>query len=296
MFNKAQNVVVQVKTEVPSPVKPNRRALRETQTLSKGMESQQMNQTVQIKKEKVSNMLPRRETQENMPPPPPPDLAIVLKKENVRSTRTRTRKQKELAEQQEKPKYSDVIIQNTTITTVDLCSDEEKQQESMRSTRTRTRNATKKAETSTESNKRSRSASEESQKSKSSKVNKTKKKKGISDEETSTSYEDAVAESPSKSKPAMAQNDPNVTQVKLCSDLKDIMTDDESPVLNTKQANKTITKSKPTKPLFSPFDHSPVKKKVEAFEKLGATASSTATPTRETRNRGNVKAKEKNEV
>lgn len=287
---------MQVKKEICSPAKPVRKALKESQASKKDSYTQEMDQPPQVKKEKITNILPR-ESIENMPPPPD---GMILKKNiktennNVRSTRTRTRKQKELQEQREERKDSDVMIQNTTIVTIDLSSDDDKPETTQRSTRTKTRAAQKKAETSAESNKRSRSPSEDSNKSKSTRTKKTKKKKA--DEPERSVYEDALCETPLQLEQVVntVNNDLNVTHVKEDNILKDIMTDDESPVA---PQNKTIVLTKSTKQLFSPFDHSPVKKKVEAFEKLGATAAAAAAGTPVlTRKATKTLAKEKKEV
>lgn len=284
---------MQVKKEISSPAKPVRKALKESQVSKKDSYTPEIDQPVHVKKEKITNILPR-ESIENMPPPPD---GMILKKNiktenSVRSTRTRTRKQKELQEQKEERKDSDVMIQNTTIVTIDLSSDDDKSETTQRSTRTKTRAAQKKAELSAESSKRSRSPSEDSNKSKSTRTKKTKKKKA--DEQEGSVYEDALCETPVQPERIAntVNNDLNVTHVKEDNILKDIMTDDESPVA---VQNKTVVLTKSTKQLFSPFDHSPVKKKVEAFEKLGATAASAGTPVL-TRKATKTLAKEKKEV
>lgn len=69
--------------------------------------------------------------------------------------------------------------------------------------------------------------------------------------------------------------------------MKDILTDDDSPI---HPPPPPLTKHKQ---LFSPFERSPVKKKVEAFEKLGAAAT---TPVRQTRTKTRAQAKQNIEV
>ncbi|XP_018324416.1 histone-lysine N-methyltransferase, H3 lysine-79 specific-like [Agrilus planipennis] len=78
----------------------------------------------------------------------------------------------------------------------------------------------------------------------------------------------------------------------------DLITDDESIVEDTppvpKQQIKAKKPVKTTKQIFSPFSNSPVKKRVEAFEKLGAELNGSEIPVRITRTK--KKAIEKEEV
>lgn len=273
--------MVQVKNEALSPVKPSRKVLRDSQIINNNNKHQETNVSAKVKEEKLSNVLPlQRGSVNDMPPPQSLPLKKPIKTENTRSTRPRTRRQKQKENQSEngeveERKDSDVIIQNTSIVAIDLCSDEEEPKE-VRSTRTRTRNATKKTKTSTESAKRSRSA--DSNKSRTPSMKTSKKKKTVEREESV--YEDALSDN-------VKNTETNVQGT------SNIMTDDEdSPV-----ASKTFVKGKNAKPLFSAFDHSPVKKKVEAFEKLEAIANAANnTPVRQTRTKTRTQAKEKNEV
>lgn len=77
------------------------------------------------------------------------------------------------------------------------------------------------------------------------------------------------------------------TQKETLPTVDDIMTDDESDI--EEKPPVPVTK-KVGKQLFNPFENSPVKKKVEAFEKLGAKAVEPTT-TRVTRTKSRQKAK-----
>lgn len=281
-----EDVSVQVKKEVQSPVKPARKALRETQKV------QETTQSVRVKREKITDAMPQRESVENMPPPQVLPVKKAIKTERVtRSTRTRTRKQqeekKEDEETVEQRKDSDVVLEDPPITCIEILSDEEEPKKVVRSTRTRTRTAAKKEEaSSSESAKRSRSTSEDSNRS-SKQIKKNKKKKETAREKSV--YEDAVSETPQKEINKVL----NGTYVVKTTDcLKDLMTDDESPVL-PESTVKSKGKNNATK-VFSAFDHSPVKKKVEAFEKLGAAAAAAnnvITPVKQTRTKTRAQAK-----
>lgn len=61
--------------------------------------------------------------------------------------------------------------------------------------------------------------------------------------------------------------------------LADIMTDDDSPITNSTKTKNVPLKGK-TKQLFSPFEKSPVKKKVQAYENLVAEAATRTTRTK----------------
>lgn len=75
----------------------------------------------------------------------------------------------------------------------------------------------------------------------------------------------------------------NVKQI-----LAEIMTDDDSPITAAKVAKNAVTKG--TKQLFSPFEKSPVKKRVQAYENLAAEAASEI-PVRTTRTKTRALAK-----
>ncbi|KAJ3629375.1 hypothetical protein MTP99_013771 [Tenebrio molitor] len=77
---------------------------------------------------------------------------------------------------------------------------------------------------------------------------------------------------------------------------EDLMTDDESeeePVTKKNPPKPVRTISKPPKQIFSPFEHSPVKKKVEAFEKLQEEAN--VIPARITRTKTKAKQQQEQE-
>lgn len=77
--------------------------------------------------------------------------------------------------------------------------------------------------------------------------------------------------------------------------LADIMTDDDSPVtMPAKPVVEVAAKAK-TKQLFSPFEKSPVKKRVQAYENLVAEAASEI-PVRTTRTKTRALAKLKDTV
>lgn len=289
MFN---CVVAQIKKEAVSPTKPARKVLRETQTLATSVNSLQLIETVQVKKEKLTDV-PQRESVENMPPPTMPPKKTI-KVETQRSTRTRTRKQKQEEEkaneaQQERRGDSDVILQDQSVVKIDLSSDDEEPPKAVpeirSSARTRTKQtAGKIGNGSKERAKRSTSDDSDrsnSSRSKKMKKNETPRKEDAATGNATTSY----ASEPAPLNATFVVHNPGL------GNLGDIMTDDESPV-----RSEPVVKAKTNKPLFSAFDHSPVKSKVEAFEKLGAAALASATPVRQTRTKTRAQAKEKSQV
>ncbi|KAJ8963907.1 hypothetical protein NQ317_006922 [Molorchus minor] len=206
--------------------------------------------------------------------------------EPQRSTRSRTRA-KNLEdpnpEDIRKSKTSAVIIQNITVTTIEISdSDKDAETESevernpteSRTTRSKMSKQTKpqivpkQSSKSDVGKKRARSNSVvDMEKSKSDVSNNSECNNGIQ-----TEYEDAVSTVDTNRENTAAQN-VNATYIASDNDKASVESDNEpekkSPGL--KKGNKG------TKQIFSPFEKTSLKKKVEAFEKLGVNSSSIPT-------------------
>ncbi|XP_057656880.1 inner centromere protein [Diorhabda carinulata] len=285
---------------------------------------------IAIKMEKMSIVPSTNSTEsknddsaEEMPAPallPPRKKKIKNEpKEPVhRSTRTKTRNKKfqdELeVEKADRGKPSDVIIQNTTVTMIDITddkdSDNEKKKErttemepevSTRSTRTKTRLQKKKeeneeAEKRNEQNESQIITNNTKRQDKGGKPKKPVKQISSSSDESEenksaqTEYEDAIsnlegnnADEPTEiqsttmvvvpafdrtvvvDKPKMIHND--LVENKVASSPPNAKaTNGQS---DCKTPSNTKSKKAQIKEIFSPFDKTSTKKKVEAFEKLG---------------------------
>ncbi|XP_018572692.1 inner centromere protein-like [Anoplophora glabripennis] len=334
-------------------------------------------ESVTIKKEKISiiqgeqevlslNVQIKKEIEE-MPAPtrlPPRKKKIKTEKIDLpkRSTRTRTKKNEandEITSDNENTritKGSDVIIQNTTITTIEI-SDNEKETDSetdkinsqreMRSTRSKVKLQNKhvpsedlvssnkdsgveeigknmrSTRTKTKQKKRGRSKSMEHA------FSETEKKKSKSDSEkesNQTKYEDAVSVIDndqdkhlpaadatyiaSYKKSSLGGNDnipPSINSTVVVENPKIVTKETQQSPTSTQTDVKETPKTPPkhvkkngNKQIFSPFEKTPVKKKVEAFEKLGGVEYSSI-PTRVTRTKKKMQKhddeqKEENEL
>ncbi|XP_028137828.1 histone-lysine N-methyltransferase, H3 lysine-79 specific isoform X2 [Diabrotica virgifera virgifera] len=287
---------------------------------------------IRIKQEKFSMIsvdpkLPSSETNdtnqqpeqagEMLAPTALPPKKKKIKEEPVepvkRSTRTKTKKILEYSEICN-GKPSDVMIQNTTVTMIDITEDKESDNEKRqtkketasltveattetRSTRTKTRQkkqaqeekkpeelAVEAPQPKTRKNKRNNGEAEKKVGGKRSKSSSSSDK-----DENKSDYEDAVSNfDPSEQAPVM-----NATMVvEKPKVLKQIEDKHESENYRTPPP----TKKGQIKEIFSPYDKTSLKKKVEAFEKLGSSSnileSASKIPIREDANTDPVKSKQ----
>lgn len=311
-----ENKEINVKLEKSSPKKPKRKALAENRQLNG--EDEQTEITV-IKSLKSENDDPEKDFQQ-MPPPNLP-LKKPIKTENSRSTRSRARPRNTNASNgKSSKKDSDVILNDVTIPILEISSDDDQSKTSEpelpRVTRSKARKPVDKTKNeSVERPKRSRSeSSENTKKDKKQKSKHVKKPKDEHDQTDKSEYEDAVDEVSKDNAPATNINDatviisrnPDATYIQEPQNkdaevdandlLKDIMTDDDSPLpaQSKKNAVTAAAKKNVAKQIFSPYESSPVRKKVAAFEKLGAECASEI-PVRSTRTKTKAQAKQ-NEV
>ncbi|XP_044263808.1 inner centromere protein [Tribolium madens] len=251
---------------------------------------------VSIKKEKMSiansskslaDEVRIKTENEEMPAPTRP--APKRRRKNATS---KIIKQEKIEEELEKPRESDVIIKEVEVPIINLV-------DSLGEETTKTE---------LEKSKRTRTSSDEGQE------NKEKRPKSNEDEKDNTNYEDAVStllventETNNATFIAASTHDvcvdnfnstvvvtnPKIVNTLVPKTIDDLMTDDESEEETTKknQWTKTGTIPKRPKQIFSPFEQSPVKKKVQAFEKLQEDAD--AIPVRITRTKTRNQAKEK---
>lgn len=279
--NPLKENVPAVKKEKPSPTKPKRKALRDTYQVPEKSQSESLLQ-VSIKKEKVSNV-PLNNSKTEMPPPALP-IKKAIKVENIRSTRTRTRQQ-QIAEEtnEDSPKKdSDVILKDVTVTVLEVSSDGEDIVNSsateLATTRLTRSKVVKKNIDALPVNGQKRNGSPPVVDKSDQKRPKRTKRKGEL-EKTDESEHNAFKDTADKTtNPTSEQHALDATYVTLpinsdapinAMDLNDFMTDDESPQLPVK-SKQLADENKPGKTLFSAYATSPVKKRVEAFEKLGA--------------------------
>ncbi|CAH1117575.1 unnamed protein product [Phaedon cochleariae] len=293
-------------------------------------------ETVKVKKEKISTIMPPSSSHGTCTSEATlTDADIEIKKEDMPAPRKLPPRKKkikpELEETQkrstrafERGKQSDVILQNTTITKIDITetdsdtSSEKKShvkpeqpvQQNMRATRSKVRQRkpslesqsdNEKVETSEpeikkvrstrtktlRQNKRNRSHSEELEAMK----NEKKKSKSSTSSDTEdnksaqTEYEDAV--STMETNETEPQSKADATYVAKSEPQSAVLNQTvviEKPKVVQPSDNKEVVKEngvrtpprpkskKQTKEIFSPFDKTPLKKKVEAFEKLEAAA------------------------
>lgn len=295
---------INIKSEKASPKKPKRKALVETHQLNAEKEQPDNFTITSLKSENDES----EKDSQQMPPPTLP-LKKPIKTENSRSTRSRARtRNTNAAKGKPSKKDSDVILNDVTIPILEISSDDEqpKTPEAPRVTRSKARPAKK---PSAERPKRSRSeSSEDAQRDKKQKSRRVRAK----DDDEKSEYEDAIDEVCKENGPANTVNDATViisrnadatyvqepqrpNEINGDDRLKDIMTDDDSPIpVQKKNAVTSTVKKNGTKQIFSPYESSPVRKKVAAFEKLGAEASSEI-PVRSTRTKTKAQAKQ-NEV
>ncbi|EFA07203.1 uncharacterized protein LOC103314322 [Tribolium castaneum] len=281
--------------DIPTTKKKARRSRRTafkeaTQSIS-GLNERRHRTT--LKKEKISMIsgeesVPEKisvKTElEEMPAPTRP-----APKKRRKNTTSKQIKQEKIEDPLENPRESDVIIEEAVVPLVNLVDSLEEE--------------TNKTEV--ESSKRTRTASDDGQME-----NKEKRPKSSEDE---TQFEDAVStvlsENADKNNATFVTasklevqggnlnstvvvQDPKYLKSLIPKTVDDLMTDDESEeekeTLKKSKVQGTIPKR--AKQIFSPFEQSPVKKKVQAFEKLQEEAA--AMPVRITRTKTRNQAKE----
>lgn len=250
-----------------------------------------------------------------MPPPTLP-LKKPIKTENTRSTRSRVRtRNTNTVNGKLSKKDSDVILNELAIPILEISSDDEQSKSSEPQLPRVTRSKAKKPVKNelVERPKRSRSESSEDTKKDKKQKSKHVKAKDDDDKTDKSDYEDAIDDIAKDNVQINNINDatviisrnPDATYIQepqksnednMNDLLKDIMTDDDSPIpaQNKKNTVTSTVKKNATKQIFSPYESSPVRKKVAAFEKLGAEATSEI-PVRSTRTKTKAQAKQ-NEV
>lgn len=199
---------------------------------------------------------------EEMPAPSRP-----APKKKRKKTRGKTLLTQEKVEEIEKPRDSDVIVNEPKLSTINIADSEEEVEKTIT-------NVEKTRET---SSKRTRTVSDDD------KQGSKEKKSKSSEDETITNYEDAVSTFDNNNatfiaKPSPAKNvvtdekmnatvvieNPKCVKNLIPQTMNDLMTDDESEEEITKKSlPKKVTKIPGrSKQIFSPFEASPVKKKV----------------------------------
>lgn len=226
----------------------------------------------------------------------------------TRSTRTRTKPKQyyESPEKSSRGKPSDVIVQNTTVTMIDLSEDKDPDterktkddQQSTRTTRTKTRQkkhleveqpkkeVESKIETKHSKRIRSKSSSEDV-------VENVKKSKSTSshDQEVNetgqTDYEDAVSnlcpadiENIDIQNATMVINSTMVVENPKKNKTTKVQGEPEAKKPDWKTPPKTKSKKQQIKEIFSPYENKSLKKKVEAFEKFGSASKESANPSK----------------
>lgn len=309
-------------------------------------------EVITIKKEKISDIQEVQEEptlnvqiKQEMPAPtrlPPRKKKIKAEKVDLPKRTTRTRSKRTEVDEvvndsgnSRSTKSSDVIIQNTTITTIEI-SDNEKETDTetdkidnqdMRSTRSKMRKQNKTISSQESLNKESsdegpkknmrstRTKTKQKKRNRSNSVeysiqveSKRSKSNSNTDKEFNgtlqTEYEDAVSviennqEQPADATYIAASN--NLLSVKgntvpLCINSTISIENPKIVRKETLESSKSVqkqfedvpktppknTNKNGSKQIFSPFEKTPLKKKIEAFEKLGVESS--AIPTRVTR-------------
>ncbi|XP_074030321.1 uncharacterized protein [Leptinotarsa decemlineata] len=256
---------------------------------------------IEIKKEAEDMPAPRK-----LPP-----RKKKIKTENVdipkrpARTRTKPRKYDEFVRDSDRGKPSDVMIQNTTITTIDITEDnmsdieskknnvdknvpekEEPVNETVRSTRSKMRQNKKQMPTQDVTDSQtSESAEPEVKKIKSTRTktikNNKRNRSNSSDQEKVREQSRGITTANATYIASVDAPLPILNQTVVLENHKTVQKDDgNEPEVKSKQPKEKVpfTPPKPkskkkTKEIFSPFEKTPLKKKVEAFEKLQSDAS-----------------------